>query len=102
MGQVYSLPDSGDDISRLNDAAVEVSSGELAGGGPYRRLRQRSGSGASERAVVAEAAGVFDASRRAGGAFFIEGIVGYQSHRQRICWPHQAKETRAVADIQIQ
>src|SRR5207253_5019217 len=101
-GQVYSLSDGGNDLSRLDDAVVEVSSGELAHVGPYRRLRQRSGRGASERAVVAEAAGVFDASRRAAGAFFIEGIVGYQSHRQRICWPYQAKETRAVADIQCQ
>src|SRR5438046_264725 len=98
----YYFPLRPDGISRLDAAAVEVSSGEVAGGGPYRRLRQRSGSGASERAVVAEAAGVFDASRRAGGAFFIEGIVGYQSHRQRICRPDQAKQTRAVADIQCQ
>src|SRR5258706_9606922 len=105
LGQVYSLPDGGGgDNSRREHAVVEVSSAEPARGGPYRRLRQRSvsNSGASERAVVAEAAGVSDASRRTVGAFFIEGVVGYQSRRQNIRWPFQAKETRAVADIQCQ
>src|SRR5205085_1846520 len=72
LGQVNSLSDGGDDISRLDDAVVEVSSGESAVGSPYWRLRQRSVSGATERAVVAQAAGVFDASGRAGVAWFVE------------------------------
>src|SRR6185503_15472864 len=100
--QVDPLPDIGRDVSRQDDAVVEVSSGESAVGGPYRRLRQRSIRGTSERAVVPQAAAVFDASRRAVGAFFVEGIMRYQSHFQRSLRLDQAKELRIVAAVQYQ